>query len=627
MIATLSGNSRVLLSLDERGSWTQLYYPHPGLHQHLASSRIGLFDVDASSFAWLDQPGGAPVELSYVEHSNAARSTTRVQDLEVVWEDMVHPNLDLVIRRIVLRNPSGRARDLRLFLYHSLNISGAPYQGTAYWDPDSRTLNHYKRGYYFVFRGQPDFDGFTCGEHTLKGLVGSHVDAEDGVLRGNPISHGAADSVVQWNLSVPPGGERAVQLQLIIDRSRQAAHHLVAGLGKRDPELVTTETVGYWNHWTANRPAGVTSGLSSKAQAVYERSLFVMRDCQSAEGAIIASPDASTLKSGGDTYNYCWWRDGAFVARAMGDVGLRRNEISFLRFAARCQEEEGHFVHRHYPDGSVGSTWHPPPFLQADQTGEVLDAVAHYYDRTGALDDLLPLWPLVRKGADFLMGFVDSEGLPRPSYDLWEERKAVNAFTVGAVLRGLRGARRVAAALAKPSEFWSRAADRMEKAAVERFWNPSQGALLKSLHPSDGTLDSASLASGLLAPSDPRFAIMVATLEKRLWNGNHGGLARYEGDQYYGRENPWVISTLWLARAHLALGNQGKCRELVEWTASKAGDTFLLPEQIDAQTGEPTSVTPLVWSHSTFAEVVNELHVAARGVQARSPARTLLASP
>lgn len=625
MIALLSGNSRILLTVDERGSWVELYYPHPGLHQHLQESRLGLFDEETKALTWVDQEGEPPVEMSYLERSNAARTRVRRLALDLTIDDMVHPNLDLVIRRVTVTNPGSQRRRVRLFHYQSFNIAGSLYQDTAYWDPERKTVNHYKRGYYFQLMGRPDFDHYTCGEHTLKGLKGSYVDADDGALAGNGISHGAADSVVQWNVDVPGGEERTVHLMFMMERSRPRINELYATLKDRDPALFTAETTGYWSHWVDNKQLVLAPELSARVRDVYHRSLFVIHDCQSEEGAIVASPDARTLKSGGDTYNYCWWRDGAYVSRAMSEVGLHRGTIAFLRFAAKCQEEEGHFVHRHFPDGSVGSTWHPPPFLQADQTGGVLDAVWYYYERSGALDELLPSWPMVRRGADFLMDFVDGRGLPRPSFDLWEERKSVNAFSVGAVIRGLRGAARVAQVLGKRSEFWVNAAQRMHDAARDRFWNPQKKALHKSLDPLDPTIDASTLVADLLAPDDPRFSQLVQTVEDHLWNHEVGGLARYEGDQYYGRQNPWIICTLWLAQAHLKMGRPERCRELIEWVAEQAGPTFLLPEQIDAKTGEHVSVTPLVWSHSTFIETVNAYTHAASNPAAHaklaSPAR------
>lgn len=609
MIALLAGNQRVLLTIDERGSWTQLYFPHPGMHQQLQQARVGLFDEESQAFTWVDQEGDLPFEMHHLEDSNACRTRLRRMGLEVTLDDVVHPDLDLVIRRIALHNPGPLARRMRIFRYQSLNIAGSMYQDTAYWDPETRTLTHYKGNFYFQLSGRPAFDAYSCGEHTLKGLKGSYIDAEDGTLQGGGISHGAADSVLQWNVEIPAGEERAVHVLMVIGGSRRQVNEATQGLAGREPSLYLAETVGYGNHWARNKQSAIAGDLSGQVGHVYRRSLYVLHDCQAANGSIIASPDSRTLKWGGDTYTYNWWRDGAYICRAMSEAGLHRNALSFLSFAAACQEENGSFLHRHLPDGTLGSTWHPPPFLQVDQTASVIDAVWHHYEVTGDLDELLRSWELVRRGADFLMGFVDEHGLPKPSFDLWEEKKNVNTYTVAAVVAGLRAAVKAGRALAKRSEFWAQAAERMAAAALEQLWNPSKGTFHKGIHPIDAAVDASTLLAlrcGLLSPSDPRYLQVVQAVEERLWSKTHGGIARYEGDQYYGRENPWIICTLWLAQCHLALGNRLRCKELIEWCAATAGPTHLLAEQIDAETGEHTSVTPLVWSHSTFIEAVND---------------------
>jgi len=609
MISLLCGNQRLLLTIDERGAWAQLYFPRPGMHQQLQGARVGLFDEASKQFAWVDQEGEVPVEMRYLDDSNACRTTLLRMGLDVMLDDVVHPNLDLVIRRIAIRNPGPTTRRVRVFRYQSLNIAGSMYQDTAYWDPETKTVTHYKGNFYFQMSGKPDFDDASCGEHTLKGLKGSYVDAEDGTLQGGVISHGAADSVVQWNVEVPPGQERAVHLMTVIGGSRRQVTEATRGLAGRDAALYLAETVGYGNQWARNKQATIATDLSPQVGHAYRRSLYVLHDCQATNGSIIASPDSRTLKSGGDTYTYNWWRDGAYICRAMSEVGLHRDASAFLSFAGQCQEEEGSFLHRHLPDGTLGSTWHPPPFLQVDQTASVVEAVWHHYEVTGDLDELLRSWQLVRRGADFLMGFVDERGLPRPSYDLWEEKKNVNTYTVAAVVAGLRAASHVGRALAKRSEFWAQAAERMASAAVQHLWNPAKHTFYKAIDPVDASVDASTLLAlrcGLLSPDDPRYAQVVAAVEARLSSNPHGGIARYEGDVYYGGENPWIICTLWLAQCHLALGNRERCRQLIEWCAATAGPTHLLAEQIDAETGEHTSVTPLVWSHSTFIEAVND---------------------
>jgi GH15 family glucan-1,4-alpha-glucosidase len=132
---------------------------------------------------------------------------------------------------------------------------------------------------------------------------------------------------------------------------------------------------------------------------------------------------------------------------------------------------------------------------------------------------------------------------------------------------------------------------------------------VRSLSPRDERLDASLLLAlklGLIPWTDPRARIVVDAIEARLWAPEVGGLARYEGDKYYGHENPWIVCTLWLAEARLRLGDRNRCGELIEWAAAHATSTGLLPEQIERTSGEPKSATPLTWSHSTFVDVVHK---------------------
>lgn len=608
MITLLSGNSRILLTIDERGNWSNLYFPYAGQYQHLRSVKLGLFDEEEGTFAWLgDDPAWTISQDTEGCNSGRTMFTGPLADVEVV--DTVHSNHDLVIRRVTVHNKTPEARKFRVFNYQSLMVAESMYQDTAYWDEDRKTLTHYKRNYYFQYLGQPEFDAFTCGEHTLKGLQGSYVDAEDGKLEGSRISHGAADSVVQWNLEVPAGGEKTVRLLCMIKSSRKEANTFYEYLKGRDAAELEREAIDFWNHWVTRKLRASGAGLSPHAEEVYKRSVLVLRNCVSGNGSIIASPDPRTLKSGGDTYNYCWWRDGAYIAKSMDEVGLYDNAHRFLKFAETCQEDEGYFLHRHFPDGTVGSTWHLPPFIQIDQTATVVSAVWHHFKRHGDLDELLGLWPLVKKGANFLAGFVDERGLPLASYDLWEEKKAINSYSVAAVIHGLERAERISEQLGKSRGHWRRASQRMRTAMLNHLWDDERGCFLKSIDPVDKTVDASTLLAlklGVLDPSDSRAERLVNAVEKKLFKKATGGVARYEGDTYYGPENPWIICTLWLAEAHLMLGRPERTRELIEWVAQTASPTLLLAEQLDGTTGEHTSVTPLVWSHSTFLDVANK---------------------
>ncbi|EQD49377.1 glycoside hydrolase 15-like protein, partial [mine drainage metagenome] len=461
------------------------------------------------------------------------------------------------------------------------------YQDTAFVDASLRSLVHFKRGFYFELFSDPPFSRAACGEHSLKGLEGTYVDAEDGLLEGSHVSHGSPDSALQWDLTATPGAGTVLRMFLAAGASLAETGRLRELVRWGEPSRFVRESSTFWNGWIRRRMPEAPAGLSERAIQVYRHSVLVLRHLTAHNGAVLASPDTAPLEGVGDTYNYCWWRDGGYVSKAMDEAGLYENAQRFLEFAQRCQDADGSFFHRFFPDGERGSTWHLPPFIQIDQTATVIAATWHHFKRGNDPDVLIPLWPMVKAAAHFLTTFRDPQtGLPAASYDLWEERMGIHTYSTAAVIHALERAARIAEELGKDPRAWRQASTEIHAAALRRLWDPTEQRFVRSLSVRDDREDASLLLAlklGLVPWSDPRASRTVARVEERLWSGAQGGLARYEGDQYFGPQNPWIITTLWLAEARLRLGDRERCRELIEWVADRATPTLLLPEQIDAR--------------------------------------------
>ncbi len=88
---------------------------------------------------------------------------------------------------------------------------------------------------------------------------------------------------------------------------------------------------------------------------------------------------------------------------------------------------------------------------------------------------------------------------------------------------------------------------------------------------------------------------------------------------WHGGEDPWTAPTAWTAWAFAALARQGKrssalarrdrrtALSLMADLRRAATPLGLLPERVDAQTGLPTSTTPLAWSHAFAILALREL--------------------
>jgi GH15 family glucan-1,4-alpha-glucosidase len=108
-------------------------------------------------------------------------------------------------------------------------------------------------------------------------------------------------------------------------------------------------------------------------------------------------------------------------------------------------------------------------------------------------------------------------------------------------------------------------------------------------------------------------------LRARLWVKTEvGGFARYENDYYHQVSqdissvagNPWFICTLWYAEYLIAIAKKQEDLQepldLLRWAVRHALPSGIMAEQVHPYTGEPLSVSPLTWSHSSFIKVTQE---------------------
>src|SRR5438034_5708892 len=154
----------------------------------------------------------------------------------------------------------------------------------------------------------------------------------------------------------------------------------------------------------------------------------------------------------------------------------------FLQFCSHVISPLGYVRHKYNPDGTLASSWHgyvrdgkPVLPIQEDETALVIWALWQYFELYRRIEETAPFYrSLVTRPADFLLGFVDSTtGLPLPSHDLWEERWGVHAFTVAAVIAGLRAAARLADAFgeAERAARYQAGAERMRDGLGAVVWN------------------------------------------------------------------------------------------------------------------------------------------------------------
>ena len=633
------GNGELLIGLDSYGQVRDLYFPYVGLENHVDGHyvhRIGVW-VD-NRFSWIDD-GSWKITQNYIKDTMASYLLAVNPHLQIQLDltDTVYNEKNIFLRKVVLKNLADSHRKIKFYFHQEFEIYQARRGDTAYYDSQSQTVIHYKGRRVFLINalhGDKSFDDYSVGLFNIEGKEGTYKDAEDGQLSQNPIEHGMVDSVIGLTCDLRPHQSDNIYYWLCASKQFQEVFELNSYVHAKTPQYLIKSAQDFWKAWVNRQHFNFTK-LPPHLVDLFKKSLFIIRSHTDNRGAVIASGDSDLLKYGRDTYSYVWPRDAAYCTLAMdraGDLNLAKR---FFEFANEIISPDGYFMHKYRADRSLGSSWHPwvrhghPQLpIQEDETALVIYAFWQHYLVSLDLEFIESLYnSLIKKAADFMVAYRDpTTGLPRESYDLWEERYGIFTYTTAVVYAALNCAAKFAKLLGKTDgeRKYEDAASEIKSAALKYLYNPDTGLFYKSITFSSGqpvsdpTPDMSTAYGifkfGLLPPDDPRFhPAFMGTAQKLTLPTSVGGFARYEGDMYFRSSdhtpgNPWIITSLWLAQYHLSQAkNEADLRPVLdwlEWVAKSALPTGILPEQLHAHTGSPLSATPLAWSHAEYVTTV-----------------------
>jgi len=618
MRAIVLGNQRLLVNIDENLAVRDIFFKRVGQENHVLGQnahRIGVL-VDGR-FSWLDGEGWS-IAITPTEGALANRSVARNDELDVTLtvRDIVLHDTSVLIRSFTANRP------VRVFIYHYFMLYGDGIGDTAAYDVERNILFHYKRSRYFLtaaFRGRESvLVDYTVGSPHPG--AESWRDAEDGHLQKNPIAQGSVDSCVAFDVT-----KEHTDYVLLASNSLPDTFAAFDELRGADRLARIRATIDEHKAFSTPSDPNAFAQLPPEWRTLYRRSLLLVRAHTDKDGAITAANDSDNMLFNRDTYSYVWGRDAALVCHAMDRARKHALTQKSYEFLERCTEPGGYFLHKHHPDGSLGSSWQAwvrdgKPYLpvQEDSTALVLMALWRYH--TLANDDFAHThahW--IEAMTDFLVHFVHpSIPLPQECWDLWEERQGIHTWTVASTIAGLRAA----ANFARLRDDEARAAVCDELAQTfthsmrEYLGNKEYTRFARRLTPTleqDLKIDAADLAPflfGVLPHDDPLVVGTVKAVEDHL-RTPVGGIARYQDDYFHRKTedaagNAWIISTLWLARYKLAIGERLAADKLIAWVVATATVGGMLPEQVHPINGEPYSVCPLTWSHAEFVETMHE---------------------
>ncbi len=368
-----------------------------------------------------------------------------------------------------------------------------------------------------------------------------------------------------------------------------------------DENELYSEVKKYWreylekhfNHYVGDKK------LSNKEIDIIERTILMYALLTNKEtGAVLASPDVDEEFTMCGRYGYCWPRDALFINKAMLLLGMDDMVNKFYSvWADKTQLPSGLFEQRYYSNGNLAPSWG----IQIDETASMIIGIDELPNKNDYAS-------IVKNAAEGMISFLDDTFISRPCYDLWEERKDVHLYSNASIYKGFECARNVLQNNDKYNHIVYEI-DMIQPKLLEAIKSQLvENNLLKRSKYNSNT-DISVLGSvvpfGVFSPNDNVVINSVNKIESELLT-NCGGYLRYKDDVYNGG-NAWIISSLWLALYYLEIGNKDKAKELYDWVTNHADSMGFLAEQVDKDTGKPSWIVGLSWSHALYIIVGKKL--------------------
>ena len=635
-------NGNIFVGLNASGFVSDFFFPYVGVENHVRGEahRVGVWYQHKLS--WLDD-GSWDIEIDLVQKTfiGLMKCTHKHTGLTLTITNVVYNEKNIFLREIEVTNASDHTEDIKLFFHQVFSIYETPQGDTAYYDPVKNALIHYEGRRMFLIYGEASdipFNDFSVGLYGIEGKEGTWKDAEDGILSKNPIEHGHVDSTLSISLTLHKGETKKAYYWITVGETKAEVYELHDYIKYRSPSQLIESTSKFWKAWLTRQEYLVCDTTEPKFLELFRKSLFYIRGNIDNRGAIIASGDSDMLQHGRDTYSYMWPRDGAMTVMALLKVGEYNISKHFFKFCNDVIEPDGYLMHKYRADRSLGSSWHPfvkdgEPILpiQEDETALVLVALYEYYEKTKDIEFIEGHYnSVIKRMATFLADFTDPvTGLPRPSYDLWEEKHGVSTFTAAASYAGLIAGAKFAKLFEKENDerLFRTTAEKMKDAILTHLYDKELRMFIKLLNTKNGemvydtTIDMSSIyaiyAYGVLEVTDPLVTESIATIEEKLRiHTGIDGVPRYTGDRYYmqaeGVPNPWYITTLWLAQYYALIAKSPddleKVTHWLAWTVKHSPLSGVLSEQLHPFSGIQLSATPLTWSHAEYVRTIMVYH-------------------
>ena len=623
----ITGNGKLLVSFTGSGEANRIFWPEQDYAQQINNIFIGIkFDETDTRFLhenlWY-------IEQRYEKRTNILDTMYENSDfgLRIYQRDFVTNNKDVWVRNYVVENISDKVLNLKTFLHTDfITADNDIRSGMIDFENDAAVI--YNKSSVVTIGSDKKIKGFQFG--------GSFDALRKDILYGKDDISMTSDMGLKFELGELKAGEKTeFNLFFAFSFDMKTGREMLDAARKDGSKKLIEKEKAFWNNEFKKYNKLETN--NEKINEVYYQSILTFKLLTNQDtGAILAGVEVDEKFTRCGRYGYCWPRDGVFITKAFDICGMTEEaEKFYLVWAKKAQLPNGSWQQRYYLNGNLAPSWG----VQLDEIASIIYGAWEHYKLTKKLEFLEEMWGIIKDATVYLANNFDEEtGLPKPSYDLWEERFGEHAYTAAAVCAAFRCSADMAEILNVDlplAKLWREEANKLTKTIEDNLWSDQERRFLRGrktrlnwwncdtievetnkmgyklqVADVDNTVDISLL--GLTFPFNvfdakcDKIKKTVKAIEERLDGFPAGGFGRYEHDSYIGG-NPWIVSTLWLAMYYATIGDMEKCKEKIIWATKSATNLGFLPEQVDKFNGKPAWIMQLAWSSAMYIIALNTI--------------------
>ncbi len=463
-------------------------------------------------------------------------------------------------------------------------------------------------------------------EQTDGGLIFRNRGSEEGLEVRIDGKYGMVeDSTVR----VEPGKGSIFALY-----SKDLRYGLFSNKGFVYPEPYDTfhKTVRYWRDQLS------VARRVKKYEHAYKRSIeTVLGLIYLPSGAVIAAPTTSLPEIVGKgrnwDYRYMWVRDASYAAEALANSGYILKSKRIIDFMLSVLDPSSKSFN--HPLYSIDGTSPPPEEhmdwlngncgskpvrvgnsaymqVQMDTEGAFVNALYTYISMTGDKVYAIEAWWAIEAIIEWVR-----KSWKLPSTSIWEERDTLRHFVHTKVMQwvAVDRAHKIALMIGykdKAEEMLELGEKIKSEVMAKGFSKP-----LNSFTQYYGSkeVDAALLTLplyGFIDAKDPKFLSTLRRIERDLVVDN-GLVMRYKYDMMGDAAHPFTLTSTWLARVYLLLGDVKKAERSIGTLIQCSTDHELIAEHIDIKTREPRGNFPQLFPHAGLIHAIADLDMVAAG--------------